>query len=133
MDSHLRLHSGKTINCWSPWCSANCLQLKERGIRVYFNMKTSDKHAKFIFWIRRLICTKKKCSLLQKKQLTSYCKWETPYKIPVKTPNSIEYKPFMLVDRQFRVQLQIVDRGSEYRLISDGYPKLHIHCFEFGA
>ena len=128
LQKNVILPSGKTILCWSPWCAAQQLQLTSLGIRVYFKMDFNTDHAKFILWLRRLVCTKRKCSLLQAVQLLAFVKWEKKFKIPVLRNTETVYEKYVLLERPFRVKLTIEDFQ---RFRCSGYPQLHIKCFEF--
>jgi len=123
----LCLCSGKRVSLRSPWCSSDLLQLKSRGIRVYF--KKSHGHAKFIYWIRRLVCAKYTCSLLHIDSIMARYKMTQGYTIPVLTTRGIRVKQFMLTSDAFRVKLVMHD--VSHRLVNCGYPKLHIQCFSF--
>lgn len=115
----LCLRSGKCVSLWSPWCSVDLLQLKKRGIRVYF--RKSHGHARFIYWIRRLACAKHFCSLLHTDHLVARYKWTRRNTNPVAQG--------VLTNKAFRVKLTVHD--VSHRLVDSGYPKLHIQCFEF--
>lgn len=123
----LCLCSGKLVSLWSPWCSSDLLQLKSHCIQVYF--KKSHGHAKFIYWIRRIVCAKYTCSLLHTDHLMARYKWARGYTIPVLTTQGIRVKQFVLSNEAFRVKLTMHD--VSHRLVNCGYPKLCIQCFDF--
>jgi len=125
----MQLRSGKPIACWSPWCSPYQLQLHGRGIRVYLNVHYNEDHARFILWIRRLVCAKRQCSLMHLRQLVCSLRWTERYKIPVREHSDTVYIKYRLLERPFRVKLAVHD--SHHPVLASGYPKLYIQCFEF--
>ena len=123
----LCLCSGKLVSLWSPWCSSDLLQLKSHCIQVYF--KKSHGHAKFIYWIRRIVCAKYTCSLLHTDHLMARYKWARGYTIPVLTTQGIRVKQFVLSNEAFRVKLTMHD--VSHRLVNCGYPKLCIQSVSY--
>jgi len=126
---HIELRSGKSITCWTPWCAPNHLQLHARGIYACLKMDYSEDHARFIMWIRRLVCTKRRCSLMQPRQLVCSLRWSQPYRIPVRKNAQTVYAKYRLMESPFRVKVSI--RDTHHPMVSNGYPRLTIECFEF--
>lgn len=127
LNNYLSLNSGKQILVWSPWCSSELMETKSRCIRVH--LKKSHGHGRFIYWIRRLICTKYKCALLHTDYIVAQCRWSRGYSIPVALSREICMRPFILSGNTFRVKLLVQD--ISHRLVNNGYPRLFIKCFEF--
>lgn len=124
-----QLSSGKTIACWSPWCSPYHLQIHSRGIRVHLKTKFSDEHARFILWIRRLICEKRNCSLPHTEQLTCCARWLQKYRIPVRKNSEVVLQKYKVIERPFRVKVSMYD--IPHSVFRCTYPNLFIECFEF--
>lgn len=127
LERQLSLCSGRYVSLWSPWCCPNSLQLKSRSIQVYF--KKSRGHARFIYWVRRLVCAKYTCSLLHTDYLVARYKCPRGYTIRQSTPRGIHIDRLILPKKAFRVKLMMQD--ASHRLVDCGYPKLYIQCFEF--